>query len=96
MKKIIGNKLYDTEKAEKIYSYIITEKTQVGFMSIPYKYHIDVYKTKKGAYFKHTVPEGYDKKETIDEMTLEEVKQIIKQLNPDRYIELGFEVIIDA
>ena len=48
MKKIIGNLLYDTEKAEKIYSF--RQKRIVsnfGGMNFYEWYDIDVYKTEK-------------------------------------------------
>ena len=48
MKKIIGNLLYDTEKAEKIYSFIQKRKiTSFGGMNFHDWYSVDVYKTEK-------------------------------------------------
>ena len=48
MKKIIGNLLYDTEKAEKIYSYRLRRKTgSIGTFNFYSWFDIDVYKTKK-------------------------------------------------
>lgn len=90
MKKIIGNKLYDTEKGKKIYSYRERRKTG-SFQDLNFFewYNVDIYKTNKGNYFKH----GYIKEKPSYENFLEEtsekrVKEIIKQLNADKYIEL--------
>ncbi len=46
-----------------------------------------IYKTKKGNYFLHLdAAEGYEEKiETIAEI---EVKELIRELNPDKYLEL--------
>lgn len=47
MKKIIGNKLYDTEKAEKIYSFMQKRKTfKIGSTQFFKWYDVDAYKTK--------------------------------------------------
>lgn len=49
MKKIIDNLLYDTERSEKIYSYIRKIKTgSIGFFNTYHWFDIDVYKTKIG------------------------------------------------
>ena len=48
MKKIIGNKLYDTEKAEKIYSFMQKRKTfKIRNTQFFKWYDVDAYKTKK-------------------------------------------------
>ena len=52
MKKIIGNKLYDTEKAEKIYSFMQKRKTfKIGSTQFFKWYDVDAYKTKKRKLF---------------------------------------------
>lgn len=98
MKKIINNLLYDTEKAEKIYSFRQKRKTG-SFQNLNFYdwYDVDIYKTKKGNYFLH----GYIKDKSwkehfIEAISEEDVKKIIKQLNPDKYISMDFEVIEEA
>ena len=94
MKKIIGNKLYDTKKAKKVYSY--REKRKTGaWQSINFYnwYDVDIYKTDKGNYFIC----GYSRESTwnkdfIEEITEEKVKEIIKELSADTYIELFGEI----
>ena len=94
MKKIIGNMLYDTEKAEKIFSFRSRRKTgEFGSLNFYDWFDVDIYKTKKGNYFIH----GYIKDKPsyenfIEEISENEVKEIIKELDPDKYISLGYEV----
>ena len=94
MKKIIDNKLYDTEKAEKIFNFRQRRKTgDFGNFNIYSLFDVEVYKTKKNNYFLH----GYIKdtlanKPFIEKVSEEEVKKIIKELNADKYIELFGEV----
>ena len=48
MKKIINNKLYDTEKGEKIFSFRQRKKTgDFGNFNIYSWFNVEVYKTKK-------------------------------------------------
>lgn len=96
MKKIIGNKLYDTEKAEKIYSYFSNRPREVGIIRGTERYVVDVYKTKKGNYFNHLYHDFYYDNQFIEETTLEEIKKIIKEIDPDKYIEMGFDDFEEA
>ena len=90
--KIIGNLLYDTEKAEKIYSFMQKRKiSSFGGMNFYEWYDIDVYKTNKDNYFIH----GYVKdkpsyKHFIEEYSEPEFEKLLKEIDPDKYIELGF------
>lgn len=94
MKKIIDDVLYDTEKAEKIFCFRQKRKTgQFGSLNFYDWFNVDIYKTKKGNYFIH----GYKKDEPynekfIEEITEKEIKEIIKELDPDKYISLGYKV----
>ena len=114
MKKIIDDKLYDTEKAEKIYSFRQRRKTGVLFdtYDVHSWFEIDVYKTKKSNYFLHGyikdasdhkefiektksnyflhgyIKDASDHKEFIEKTSEKKVKEIIKELNADKYIEL--------
>lgn len=97
MKKIIGNLLYDTEKAEKIYSYRLRRKTgSIGNYNIYHWFDVDVYKTKNGNYFLHGYSRNGDYKPFIQEFSESELKEIIKELDPDKYIKFEFEVIEEA
>lgn len=93
MKAVIDGKLYDTEKAEVIYSY--RRKVDNG----PVFWHntlrhmpmrvLDIYKTPKGAYFEYD-KEG-KKIYIIDE---ERVREIMMYLDPDKYMEF-FNVTLE-
>lgn len=97
MKKIIGNKLYDTEKAEKIYSFNIKRKTfKIGNTQFFKWYDVDVYKTKKENYFIYGYSDDTTTQPFIEETTLEEIKKIIKIIDPDKYIEMGFNDFEEA
>ena len=97
MKKIIGNLLYDTEKAEKIYSFRLRRKTgSFGAVNFYSWFDIDVYKTKNGNYFLHRYSRNGDYKPVIQEFSESELKEIIKELDPDKYIKFEFEVIEEA
>lgn len=89
MKKIINNKLYDTEKAEKIFSYRRKYKgPAMAFMPGYFYYHwadIDVYKTIHNNYFLLVDKDGEKNLEYIEE---EKLKSIIRELDADKYIEL--------
>lgn len=92
MKAIINNKLYDTEKAEKIYSYrrkykvdsICDSMLPKGYCFTDWE-DIDIYKTKKENYFLHC---KRDCKEYIETTSYDYIKATIERLNPDKYIEL--------
>ena len=91
MKQIIDNKIYDTEKADKIYDFRRKVKGDECILwpghYFYYWTNAQVYKTKKGNYFLHLdKAEGYDEK--IETITEEKVKELIKELNPDKYLEL--------
>ena len=94
MKKIIGNLLYDTEKAEKIYSF---GQKSFGGMNFYEWYDIDVYKTNKDNYFIHGyVKEKPSYKHFIEEYSEPEFEKLLKEIDPDKYIELGFNDFEDA
>ena len=71
MKAIINNKLYDTETAEVVIS-------RCDFV---------IYKTLKGAYFKHNLVTA-----EVTILTKEAVKRILGRLDPDEYIKRFGEV----
>lgn len=98
MKKIIGNLLYDTEKAEKIYSYRSKRKTgSFGAVDFYSWFDIDVYKTKKDNYFIYGCPSNkYSFEPFIEEFSEPEFKEILKIIDPDKYTEFGFGDIKEA
>lgn len=100
MKSIVDNKLYDTEKADKIFDYIKNVAESIWILGKEYKQNcwrdVDMYKTKKGNYFIHikqpnkennSVYYGY-KKEYIEAITEEEAKRIVRKLDVEKSIEL--------
>lgn len=86
LKKIINNKLYDTEKADLIIEYTtpIESRLLKGLYS---RYDAKLYKTKKGSWFR-VVNTVTPKLEAVNE---KEAKEIVK-LDPDLYIKLFGEV----
>lgn len=91
MKAIIDSKLYDTEKAEKLFSF--SRRVDEGPLFWNEKIHympwhdISVYKTKKGNYFEADETSG-----KITTVTVSDVMCTIRRLNPDRYMQLYGEV----
>lgn len=92
MKAIVDGKLYNTEKAERIFGF----RRRCKGADIPWMpgycfadwHDIDLYKTKKGAYYEH------DKKtENISPITEEDAKGILQRLDADKFIELFGEVL---
>ena len=96
MKQIINNKIYDTETAELIYEYRHSFFIQNIWLPKGYGFKdwekVSVYKTKNNNYFKYYKyienDFNYQDRERIEPTTLENIKEIIKELNPDKFIEL--------
>jgi hypothetical protein len=90
VKAIIDGKLYDTEKAEKIYSF--RRKRNKESWALPKGlcfvvwHDITIYKTSKGSYFEHEKFEHQDIQITVT--TEDAVKKVISDLNPDKFVEL--------
>lgn len=93
MKKIIGNLLYDTEKSKKIYSFKQKRKTSTfGNINFFEWYEIDVYKTKNENYFIHGHIENKPANgEFLEEFSVPKLMELLKQIDPDKYIEFGFD-----
>lgn len=92
MKTIINNKLYDTDKAKKIYDFKVDIKHD-GFFFPTYLYHeACIYKTNKGTYLKYIgkcaeSAEDYEKYRKLEVISIEEVKRLLIQMNAiDVYI----------
>lgn len=95
MKKIINNKLYDTEKGEKIFNFRKRRKTgNFGDYNFYSWFNVEVYKTKKNNYFFYgCIKDSLDnKKEFLEVVSEKKVKDIMKELDPDKYIELFGEI----
>lgn len=92
MKKIINNMLYDTEKANKIYEYKHKWFEQSLFMPKGWGFthweNAEIFKTNKNNYFIYYHDKDYLERERIEIKTEMEVKQIIQDLDVDKYLEL--------
>lgn len=96
MKQIIDNRLYDTEKSEKIYEYIKrVEYSRLIFNDKPLYQNrkASIFKTANGNYFLYIEKRIDDKisycfNPYIEEITELEVKRIISEIDADKYIEL--------
>ena len=95
MKAIIGNKLYDTDKAERVIKY--SKRVNKGpFLFNPKwtycpAHNFGLYRTKKGAFFEHDEEDN-----TIQAITETQGKEIVRTLDPDKYMELFDEVVKEA
>lgn len=92
MKKIIDNKLYDTEKAKKIVDFKTKVEHKTLFGSL-YPYHkASIFKTDKGTYLKYIgKPEessiNYDNYEKLEVISEDKVKKLLIDINDvDAYI----------
>lgn len=96
MKRIVDGKLYDTEKAEKLYTYDEGRQEEVALL-FDATYHrlvrhvIDVYRTKNGAYFEHD-----NDSRTIDPITAERAADTIRDIDPDTYMSVFGVSVEDA
>lgn len=90
MKQIINNKLYDTNKTTHIFSfrqnYPYESIFQKGIYFNNWK-EVEYLKTEKGTYLLHNTD---DKK--VEIVQEDEVKDTLKKLDTDKYIELFGEV----
>lgn len=87
MRYMLGNKVYDTEKAREIIKYTkpIEHKGVFGVSFYP-KYEHTLYKTQKGQFFVHIgnyvgTEISYNDKDYIELLTENEVKAILNKLN---------------
>lgn len=90
MKAIINDKMYDTEKAEKVIDFRRkVDEGEILNSGIHYTtYHEFVlYKTAKGNFFEHDTT-----KDTIAVVTEDIAREIVRQLDPDLYVEMFGEV----
>ena len=98
MRKIIYNKLYDTEKCTKILDYQTKIEHKTIFGSI-FKYHMaSIFKTNKGTYLKYVgkTEEGniyYDDYETLEIISKDYFKKLLLEINDvDTYLKEFEEV----
>lgn len=95
MKKIIDNKLYDTDNAEMQFEFkrVYPDFTYAFSFNRTY-YDCKLYKTSKGNYFITGVEisDEIDKKEIFKIISEEEVKNLSMEYSVDKYIELFGEV----
>lgn len=96
MRYLLDNKIYDTEKAQEIITYIKSVPCEGPFNLTTYpRYRHTLYKTTKGQFFVHIgkhvkeSPVTYNDKDYIELLTEDKVKEILNQLNAiDKYEEL--------
>lgn len=92
MKKIIDGKLYNTETASRIFGFRRRYKgPEISWMPgycFADWHEISIYKTKKGAYF-----ELDEKRESITPVTEEQVKDVMREVDVEKFIEIFGEVI---
>lgn len=98
MKKIIGNLIYDTDKAEKVFSFRQRRKVgSIGNLNIYEWFEVYVYKTEKGNYFIHGyVEDKPTNKNFIEEFSEKEFLKIVKKIDPDKYIEFCSDELEEA
>lgn len=96
MKVIINNKLYDTKKAKLIYEYSHKWFESCSYIKEGWGFvhweKAKIYKTKNNNYFTYFYHNGYPERERIETTSIESVKCTIRNLDPDKYIELFGEV----
>ena len=98
MKAIIDNKLYNTETAEIIYTFLKNEPQHYSYaaeIDVPCWRETDIYKTKKGNYFLYIHKGNTEDREQFDDLeerieliSKDKVKEIIRRLNAEKYIKL--------
>lgn len=82
MKRIINNKLYDTDKAKELVKFGENVGHHGLFYNITSAHDAIIYKTNKGNYLKYVGPNNdYPNYKTLDLLTAEEVKKILIQIN---------------
>lgn len=91
MRAIRDGKLYDTDTAEKIFSFCrkVAGKEIAwlpGYCFVR-PHEIDIYRTKSGAFFEYDIDAG-----DITPITEYAATDVIRRLDADRYIELFGEV----
>lgn len=82
MKRIINNKLYDTDKAKELVKFGENVSHASLVCNITSAHDAIIYKTNKGNYLKYVGPNnGYPNYKTLDLLTQEEVKKILIDIN---------------
>ena len=99
MKYLIGNKVYDTEKAQEIIKYIQGVEHKGLFVTTYPKYEHTLYKNLKGQFFVHIgkyvgrTDISYNDKDYIELQTEEQARQTLEDLNKiEKYIEVFGEI----
>lgn len=92
MKKIIDNKVYDTDKATLVFSFKRSVKlTNVFGISFNDWVSGELYKTSKGNWFEVIGEDSYKVSTQLNALTNERAKEIIS-INADKYQELFGEL----
>ena len=90
MKAIIDNKIYDTDSSKLIFEF--RKSFSYNHFLLNVEMHgmeeVKIYKSKKNNYFFCYDDKDWPKRRRIEAVDLEEVKRIISNRDPDKYIEL--------
>lgn len=82
MKKIINNNLYDTDTSIEVFKTSIKELVWNDWIKIKTKF----YKTPTGKYFYSNNFTLFGKPTEINPISLTDIKEILKENDPDAYI----------
>lgn len=82
MKKIINNELYDTDTSIEVFKTSRKELVLDGWIKIKTKF----YKTPTGKYFYSNNFTLFGKPTEINPISLTDIKEILKENDPDAYI----------
>ena len=94
MRFIVGNKLYDTEKSEKILNYATIFKYKTAFGNSSVQKPTTLYKTEKDNWF--NIISINESKQEIKTLNLNDVKKIFLDLNKIELYEKYFDKLEEA
>lgn len=85
MKKVINNKIYDTDNCDILVSYFtMVEHPSLYFPSTYIEHEAKIYKTKKGTYLRYigrAKNTGWSSKNDLDIIDKKELKELLIELN---------------
>ncbi len=84
MKKIINNKIYDTDNCDILVSYFTIVEHPRMFCSSYVKHEAKIYKTQKGTYLRYigrAKETGWSSKNDLDIIDKKELKELLIELN---------------
>lgn len=84
MKRIINNKIYDTDNCDILVSYFTIVEHPGMFCSSYVKHEAKIYKTQKGTYLRYigrAKETGWSSKNDLDIIDKKELKELLIELN---------------